>query len=115
MESQKRYGRKKIMTIYICCVSGFSSSILAKNLEAWLGKEMDEEVFVESTSYRGIKDEGEMADLILLAPQLGWTRKELKTLFPDTPVFSIDSVDYGRGRAEPVGRKILDHLAEKNV
>lgn len=53
------------MTIYICCVSGFSSSILARNLENWLKERMDSEVLVESASYRTIKDEGEMADIIL--------------------------------------------------
>ncbi|MEY8381216.1 PTS sugar transporter subunit IIB [Ileibacterium valens] len=95
------------MTIYICCVSGFSSSILARNLENWLKERMDSEVLVESASYRTIKDEGEMADIILLAPQLHWTKDELSSMFPTTPIFLIERLDYGLGKAEPVGRQIL--------
>lgn len=95
------------MTIYICCVSGFSSSILARNLENWLSERMDDDVLVESASFRGIKDEGEMADIILLAPQLAWTQKELEGRFPGTPVLKIEPVDYGRGNAISVGKEIL--------
>lgn len=102
------------MNIYICCVSGYSSSILARNLEKWLSERLNEEVYAESSSFRQIKDEGEMADLILIAPQMAWAAKEISSRFPDTPVIKIDSVDYGRGRPEPVGQKIIDSIRSES-
>lgn len=95
------------MTVYICCVSGFSSSILGANLKKWLGLRTDEPVFVEAASSKQLRDEGEMADVILLAPQMACSRTKFEAQFPDIPILNIDSRDYGLGRVEKIGQDIL--------
>ncbi|WP_282109073.1 PTS sugar transporter subunit IIB [Faecalibaculum rodentium] len=95
------------MTICLCCVSGFSSSILGRNLENWLKKRTGQDVIVQSCSYRLCKDEGDLADLILLAPQMTWARQEMEQLFPDALILAIGHREYGLGEPEMIGREIL--------
>lgn len=95
------------MTICLCCVSGFSSSILGRNLETWLQERLGEPVIVQPCSYRQCKDEGDLAELILLAPQMTWARQEMETLFPEAVVLSISPREYGMARPDRIGQEIL--------
>lgn len=101
------------MIIYICCVSGFSSSILGSNLEKWLSERSDAPVFVEAASAKQLRDEGEMADVILLAPQMACSRKKFEAQFPAIPILNIESRDYGLGKVEKIGQAILEIAAGK--
>ena len=95
------------MTVYLCCVSGFSSSIMARNLEIWLQERMEEEVLVEPASYRMMKDEGALADIILRSPQMAWARQKLSGLIAPVPVLTVGIQAYGLGQPDEIGREIL--------
>lgn len=89
------------MKIYLFCAGGMSTSLLVtKMLKAAEEKGMDHkiEAFAEST----VDKFGPEADIVLLAPQIKFREKKIRTQLEGKFIQCIDMRDYGTVNGENV-------------
>lgn len=93
------------MRIAILCSSGFSTSILLKNLQEAITQE---QVSYEIEAYAVCEavQAGNACDMILLSPQVRFNLEKIKQLFPEKTIALISQKDFEQAD----GRAILAQI-----
>lgn len=97
-----------MLNIVLLCAYGASTGLLVSKLKAETQKRKQEAVI---NAY-GIDEAGSVvgaADIVLLGPQMRTRLKDLEKEYPDSTFMVIDTLAYGRMKAD----KILDAVDEK--
>lgn len=93
--------------IVLLCAAGMSTSLLVSRM-----KESAEKIGLEAdiAAYPiGEADSrGKDADVVLIGPQVRYALGQVQKKLPNTPVATIDMLDYGRVD----GEKVLKHAIE---
>jgi cellobiose PTS system EIIB component len=98
---------KKIM---LCCNAGMSTSLLVQKMQAdAAARNLDVEI--EARPLNEAMDKIATADVILLGPQIGYTKGDFEKA-TDKPVEVIPMVDYGRMNATGINDFALKLMGE---
>lgn len=100
---------KKILLV---CNAGISTSILVSKMKR---AAMDEgiDVSIEVKSMVGAKEVIREADIVLLAPQIGYEQKNLQAISGGIPVEKINVTDFGLKNGENVLKEAMKVLEKK--
>lgn len=83
------------MKIYLFCSGGFSTSLLAnKMMEAYKARGQ-ENVQVDAMDFGSLESVIDEADIILLAPQIGWAKEQVEEDYPEKKVFLLTVQEFG--------------------
>lgn len=83
------------MKIYLFCSGGFSTSLLAnKMMEAYKARGQ-ENVQVDTMDFGSLESVIDEADIILLAPQIGWAKEQVEEDYPEKKVFLLTVQEFG--------------------
>lgn len=91
------------MNILLCCSAGMSTSLLVTKMETY-AKEQGLEGKIWAVSADQVKNNIEMADVLLLGPQVRYLLNEMKKLGAEKgiPVDVINPVHYGMMNGQEV-------------
>ena len=81
--------------IVLLCVSGMSTSMLVKKMQA-AAKEIGYECSIDAFSVSEAATKAADADVILLGPQIRFQKQKLAEELPNKPIEAIDMRMYGR-------------------
>lgn len=92
--------------ILLCCAAGMSTSLLVNKMEAE-ARNQGIEVKIWAVGEADVYNNVDLADVILLGPQVRYRLAELKELCgpKNIPVELVNTVDYGMMN----GKKVLGH------
>ena len=97
------------MKAYLVCNLGMSTGILQMKLEEE-AKKIGKNVTVEAVPLGDVKEVVDLADVILLGPQIRFAYDEVKKVMPDKPVLLISPQDFGTMNAKNVLEEILKNV-----
>lgn len=102
------------MEIRLFCALGFSTGMLVKQMNKAAEEMGREDIHIEACGQGAMNACTAVADVVLLSPQLAYTKNSTETLFGayGTPVGVIPMQDYGTMN----GKKVLEYalgLVEK--
>lgn len=98
-----------MIKISLVCSGGMSTSMLMKKMEeAAIKENMD--VTIKAFAISDIENACEFSDIILLGPQIGFQKDNVKSRFPKNKIAVINSLDYGMMN----GKKILMSALQQN-
>ena len=99
-------GGIKMNNILLCCAAGMSTSLLVKKMEDE-AKSKGIEVKIWAIGETDIYNNLDLADVILLGPQVRYRLAEVKEICKpkNIPVELVNTVDYGLMN----GKKVLEH------
>lgn len=80
--------------IILLCAAGMSTSLLVTKMQD-AAKEQGLEYHIEAFAINEDKKASELADVLLLGPQVRFQVKKMREKYPDLPIDSIDMRDYG--------------------
>ncbi|MFV0254805.1 MAG: PTS sugar transporter subunit IIB [Erysipelotrichaceae bacterium] len=80
--------------IILLCAAGMSTSLLVTKMQN-AAKERGLEYHIEAFAINEDKRASEIADVILLGPQVRFQVKKMQEKYPELPIDSIDMRDYG--------------------
>lgn len=89
------------MKIYLFCSGGMSTTLLVSKMTK-LATERGLDVHIEAFGEAKAKTLGPEADIILLAPQIKFREKAIRTTLPDKFIQLIDMRAYGTVNGEAV-------------
>lgn len=93
--------------ILLVCNQGMSTSFLVEKMKA-VAKNENISIKVWAVSDAELNDNWELADIILLGPQVGYLKVNTEKVVKNSkPVEIIDFVDYGRANGKAVLDKAL--------
>lgn len=95
--------------IVLFCAAGMSTSLLVTKMEK-AAAELGYECKIAAYSTTKSKEYGKDADIILLGPQVRFQKAEISAQFPNTPVESIEMMDYGMMNGEKIIRHVMEVL-----
>ncbi|UTY39194.1 PTS sugar transporter subunit IIB [Allocoprobacillus halotolerans] len=99
--------------IVLCCAAAMSTSLLVEKIK----READQQdIFIDICAY-GVHDichQGAHADIILLAPQVKYMKKQIQKTLPDIPIMDISMRDYGTMNGKNVFQAALKTLQEQS-
>jgi Phosphotransferase system cellobiose-specific component IIB len=100
-----------MIKITLVCAAGMSTSMLVNKMEI-AAKNMGTEVEIRAVSESSFKEYEKDTDILLLAPQVGFTFKRMQSEYEPKgiKVSKIKSVDYGRMNGENVLKDALELL-----
>ena len=92
--------------ILLCCAAGMSTSLLVRKMEDE-AKSQGIEVKIWAIGEADVYNNIDLADVILLGPQVRYRLTEIKEICKskNIPVELVNTVDYGMMN----GKKVLDH------
>ncbi|EOZ5987574.1 PTS sugar transporter subunit IIB [Enterococcus faecium] len=93
------------MKILLICNAGMSTGIMQVKLKEEATKR-GVDADVEAVPVSEIDEHLEGADFILLGPQIRFAENDIKQQAGDTPVFTINTQDFGLMRADNVFNQI---------
>lgn len=99
-----------MITVRLFCANGFSTTMMCKKIEA-AAKANGKEVDVKAFPYSECKDQGVIADIILLGPQIRYNLRKVEELYPDKKVILLDAMTYGQMDGEKVFQMMMELLA----
>jgi len=67
---------------------------------------------IEAFPFAKLEEEGQRADLILLAPQIRFNRKAVEKLYPDKKIIIVDMAAYGAMNGSAVLKEIRNTLGD---
>lgn len=99
--------------ILLCCVSGTSSSVLARRMQA-IAEGKGLAILVSFVDLEHIGDHSADYDCLLLGPHIQYKLREIITIYnsPSKPVGIIRGIDYAMMDAEKILRDALAMLDE---
>ena len=87
------------MKVLLCCVAGVTSTLFASKLkDAAARKRVDATVW--SASEHAVEYSGDLADVIMVEPQLRASYDKIKAAYPDKPVLLITEDDFKNFNAQ---------------
>ncbi|MBE6122558.1 MAG: PTS sugar transporter subunit IIB [Solobacterium sp.] len=98
--------------ITLFCAAGMSTSLLVSKMKEEAAKNgWDYEIAAYSLTESA--QQGPLADVILLGPQVRYAVSKMKADFPDKPVASIEMRDYGMMNGKAVLAVARKYLGEE--
>lgn len=98
--------------ITLFCAAGMSTSLLVSKMKEEAAKNgWDYEIAAYSLTESA--QQGPLADVILLGPQVRYAVNKMKADFPDKPVASIEMRDYGMMNGKAVLAVARKYLGEE--
>lgn len=83
------------MKVYLFCSGGFSTSLMANKIrDAYKAKGRDD-VEVEAMDFGSLESVIDDADVILLAPQIGWAKDQVEEDHPDKKTILLTIKEFG--------------------
>ena len=83
------------MKVYLFCSGGFSTSLLANKMSEAYKARGREDVVVEAMNFGSIDSVIDDADIILLAPQIGWAKEQVEEDYPEKKVHLLTVQEFG--------------------
>lgn len=93
--------------IILLCSAGMSTSLLVEKMKAGAA-ELNYECNIEAHPIAEADQIKDIADIILLGPQVRFQMKKVQGICPDVPVETINPADYGTMN----GKKVIAHAIE---
>ena len=97
--------------IILLCAAGMSTSLLVQKIREAADKK-DYECTVNAHAIAEAENYKDMADIMLLGPQVRFQIGNVKEKCPGIPVETIDPVIYGQMNGEKVLERIMEILGE---
>ena len=98
------------MKIILCCMSGMSTSLLVKKMQAVVS----DSVTIVAIPIEEVLNVSQDADIVLLGPQISFKEKDLKEQIT-IPVVSIPMMMYGTMDVEGVLNIVRENLPNNGV
>ena len=98
------------MKIILCCMSGMSTSLLVKKMQAVVS----DSVTIIAIPIEEVLNVSQDADIVLLGPQISFKEKDLKEQIT-IPVVSIPMMMYGTMDVEGVLNIVRENLPNNGV
>ena len=98
------------MKIILCCMSGMSTSLLVKKMQAVVS----DSVTIVAIPIEEVLNVSQDADIVLLGPQISFKEKDLKEQMT-IPVVSIPMMMYGTMDVEGVLNIVRENLPNNGV
>lgn len=98
------------MNIYLFCSGGFSTSLLAQNMQKAFEANGESGIKVEAFDYGSLDDVAEEADVILLAPQIAWVKDDVLDEYPDKKVIVMSREDFGSMDGARMAAKVKEGI-----
>ena len=95
--------------IRLFCAGGLSTGLLVKNM-IQASEEMGFQADISAHGIGSLDTRGHEADIILLGPQIRYKLATAKELYPEKPVFVIESKMYGMLDGKAVIQEIMKVL-----
>ena len=95
--------------IILLCASGMSTSMMVKKMQS-AAADMQYACEIAAYPMAEAKEQGADADLILLGPQVRFSKDKVEKQCPGVPVDAIDMRIYGRMDGEAVMKLVMDKL-----
>ncbi|SEP14916.1 PTS sugar transporter subunit IIB [Propionispora vibrioides] len=96
------------MNIYLVCNAGMSTSILVRRMQEAAANQKLDHVEIEAFSVEILDEKADMADIVLLGPQIRHMLGDVRKLVAGRcPVELIDMKDYGTINGQKVLEKAL--------
>lgn len=99
--------------IVLFCTAGMSTSMLVEKMKA-AAKERGYDCDIKAYAMSKVKEYGNQADMILLAPQIRFNLQDVRKKCPGIPVEAIDMTDYGTMNGEKVIGKVIEIIDERS-
>ncbi len=109
--SLKVNGVMKMLKVILCCSAAMSTSLLVEKIK---NEAINENIQIDIEA-QGINDidKRTQADIILLAPQVKYAKKQIEKLVSPIPVVEISMRDYGLMDGKSVFSYILSHVKQE--
>lgn len=104
---KKEEGTVRKRNIVLLCNMGMSTSLLVNKMRA-AAQEVGYDCEINAYALQEADEIVDMADCLLIGPQISFELPRLKTTYPDKLVEAIDMLDYGKMD----GKKVLNHVKE---
>lgn len=98
--------------VYLVCNAGMSTGILQMKLEDE-AKRLELDMKVEAIPITDVKEVEEIADVILLGPQIRFAYDDLKSTMPNACVLQITPQDFGMMNAKVIMKNIIKNIKDK--
>ena len=102
-------GVLELKKIILLCASGMSTSMMVKKMQA-AAATLQYSCEIAAYPMAEAKEKGADADLILLGPQVRFSKAKVEQQCPGVPVDAIDMRIYGRMDGEAVMKLAMDKL-----
>lgn len=104
-------GKSSTRRVLLCCTVGMTTSMFAAKL-AEVTKTLSLDYAFEAKALEDAKREGGSYDAVMLAPQVGFRRREVAAAFPDAVVFEIPARIFARYDAAGALRMLMGLLGD---
>lgn len=100
------------MKILLCCLAGLTSTLFASKLKDAASRKRND-VIVWSASEHAIEHSIQLADIVLVEPQLKGSFEKIKAMAPEKTVMLIDEEDFKNFNAQKIFAAALEAVSEK--
>lgn len=114
VEALQALGASKTVRVLLCCTVGMTTTLFASKLSE-VAKVLDLDYSFEAKSFDVAKAEGGAYDAVLLAPQVGFRRREVASAMPDAAVIEIPGKVFGSLDAKGALRMLMGILGDQSL
>lgn len=97
------------MKIYLFCSGGFSTSLMANKIKDAYEAKGRNDVEVNAMDFGSLESVVDEADIILLAPQIGWAKEQVEEDYPDKKTILLTIKEFG----SMDGDMIIDRIEQE--
>lgn len=112
-EVMVEHGRRRVRKVLLCCTAGFTTTLFASKL-ADAAKALSLRYEFSACPFEGLAGDGDV-DAVMLAPQIGYRRREVANLYPDACVFEIPAKVFGAYDAGAALRMLCGLLGDDDL
>ncbi|WP_050637867.1 PTS sugar transporter subunit IIB [Candidatus Stoquefichus sp. SB1] len=102
-----------MLKIVLCCSAAMSTSLLVEKIKKAASK-INYPVEVYATGLTEIEKIAYNADIIIMAPQVQYAKKQIRKQFSPIPVIDVSIRDYGLMNGQNVFKEVLQTLNKDN-
>lgn len=107
-------GKSSARRVLLCCTVGMTTSMFAAKLTE-VAKTLSLDYTFEAKALEDAKREGGSYAAVMLAPQVGFRRREVAEAFPDAVVFEIPARIFARYDAAGALRMLMELLGDNTL
>ena len=107
------HGRKRVRRVLLCCTAGFTTTMFASKLQE-AAKTLSLSYEFKASPLEQMVANSDI-DAVMLAPQVGYRRREVAGLFPDACVFEIPAKVFGAYDAGAALRMLCGLLGDVDL
>lgn len=100
------------MKILLCCLAGVTSTLFASKLKDAASRKRND-VIVWSASEHAIEHSIQLADIVLVEPQLKGSLEKIQAMAPEKTVILINEEDFTSFNAQKIFADALEVVAGK--